>query len=147
MLRIVSLPSRGGKMIEKIKAEDVMKKPSIELSPADSAHEIRSVMDERKICHLPVTACGGLIGIVSRHDATAAGYHGGPGLLTAADIIKPSSFWVYPDTPLSDVAFAMFKKKYDCLPVVTKRDEFLGLIHMHDILGVVLSEYEIKCAA
>lgn len=127
-------------MFKSLKAREVMRQAPLELSLQDSAHEVKAAMDEHGSCHLPVTSCGELVGMVCRNDAADASNFRGPGYQSAADIVAKQGPAVPPEAPLSETLFAMFKNQRDCLPVVSQYRELLGVVHAQDIVGVLLSE-------
>jgi CBS domain-containing protein len=111
-----------------------MKRVPVQLSPEDPAYWIQGVMDDHGACHLPVTAGGVLLGVISRAECVAASLSGAPGYLTALDFMRGDPAKLYPDLPLGQVARALIEGAHDCLPVVSRRDEFLGSIAVHDVL-------------
>lgn len=121
-------------MLEKIRAEELMRKVPVELSPEDPAHWANSLMEDHRACHLPVTVNGQLLGIVSRAEALGAHLYKGLGYLVVLDFMKTNPIKVYPETTLRDLAQALLESKNDCLAVVSRRDEVLGAVHAHDIL-------------
>lgn len=125
-------------MLEKIKAEEIMRPVPVELSPEDPAHWVKSIMDDHNACHLPVTVNSQLLGIVSRVEAVAAHLFNGPGYLVALDFMKTNPVKVYPETTLRELTETLIEGNNDCLAVVNRRDEVLGAVHGHDILRRVL---------
>lgn len=121
-------------ILEKIKAEEIMKPVPVELSPEDPAHRVKSLMDDHDACHLPVTVNSQLLGIVSRTGALAAHLFSGPGYLVALDFMKTRPLKVYPETCLREVTEALLERRHDCLAVVSRHDEVLGAVHAHDVL-------------
>lgn len=125
-------------MLEKIKAQEIMRPVPVELSPEDPAHVVKSLMEDHKACHLPVTVNSQLLGMVSKVEAMAAHLFNGPGYLVALDFMKPDPIKVYPETTLRELTETLVDRKEDCLPVVSRHDEVLGAVHAHDILRRVL---------
>lgn len=127
--------------MQNMKAEEFIRKAPAELSLDDPAHYVQSVMDGCDASHLPVTTNGQLLGLVSRPDTMAATLFNGPGYLVAGDFMKARPLTAQPDLALPEVAFIMAVRKLDCLPVVSEREQLLGMIHIHDIVAAFLGKF------
>lgn len=125
-------------MLQKIKAEEIMRPVPAELSPEDSAHRVNRLMEDHNACHLPVTVNSQLLGLVSRVEALAARLFKGPGYLVALDFMKTNPVKVYPGSTLGELTKTLFERQDDCLTVVSRHDEVLGAVHAHDILRHIL---------
>ena len=116
--------------------EDCMSTDLFTLRPDDLAQLAASVMDWRRISHVPVEDDSGrLIGLVS--------YRGLLHVLAAdtrsasvRDIMIPNPVAVSPDTPLREAIDWMRKSEMDCLPVMTG-DRLVGILTAHDVLRVL----------
>lgn len=126
--------------MQNVRAEEFIRKVPAELSLDDPAHYVQSIMEDCNASHLPVTTNGQLLGMVSRPETIAATFFGGPGYLVARDFMKTRPLVAQPDLALPEVAFIMAIRKLDCLPVVTKNEQLLGMIHIHDIVTAFLGE-------
>jgi len=131
-------------MLDKFKAEEIMRPVPVELSPEDPAHLVKQLMDEHNACHLPVTVNSQLLGIVSRVEAVAAHLFNGPGYLVTLDFMSTNVFKAYPEASLRELTELLLKRRDSCIAVVSKCDEVLGLVHAQDILRRVMHYHQSK---
>lgn len=130
--------------MKNVRAEEFVRKVPAELSLEDPAHYVQSIMDSCSSNYLPVTMNGELLGMVSRPETIAATFFSGPGYLVVQDFMKARPASAHASLALPEVAFLMAMKKLDCLPVVGEKKQFLGMIHIHDIVTAFLGEFAEK---
>jgi acetoin utilization protein AcuB len=113
----------------------------------DGVTEVERLMDEHEIRHIPVQHEGQVVGIVSQRDL----YHAADRLLPntdkarirARDIMVDEPYVVAFDTPLSEVALEMAKRRIGST-IVLHHEKLAGILSATDIcriLGEIL-EYE-----
>jgi acetoin utilization protein AcuB len=113
----------------------------------DGVTEVERLMDEHQIRHIPVQHDGQVVGIVSQRDL----YHAANRLLPntdkarirARDIMVDEPYVVAFDTPLSEVALEMAKRRIGST-IVLHHEKLAGILSATDIcriLGEIL-EYE-----
>jgi acetoin utilization protein AcuB len=113
----------------------------------DGVTEVERLMDEHQIRHIPVQHDGQVVGIVSQRDL----YHAANRLLPntdkarirACDIMVDEPYVVAFDTPLSEVALEMAKRRIGST-IVLHHEKLAGILSATDIcriLGEIL-EYE-----
>jgi acetoin utilization protein AcuB len=113
----------------------------------DEVTEVERLMDEHRIRHIPVQHDGQVVGIVSQRDL----YHAVDRMLPntdkarirARDIMVDEPYIVAFDTPLSEVAFEMAKRRIGST-IVLHHEKLAGILSATDIcriLGEIL-EYE-----
>jgi acetoin utilization protein AcuB len=103
--------------------------------PLAHAH---ALMREHGIRHLPVLHGGRLVGIVSLRDLhlveTLANVD--PEVVRVEDAMTTDLFVTDPDTPLTEVAAAMFERKLGSA-VITHRNHILGVFTTVDALRIL----------
>jgi acetoin utilization protein AcuB len=115
---------------------DWMTKEVVTVSRDDSIENLTSIMNSKKINHLPVVADKKLVGIITRSDIRQA--------LTSIKFDKTKSrvndfmtrevLTVKEYDTLEDVLLLIYDKKIGALPVTDNDNNLIGIITRHDIL-------------
>lgn len=115
---------------------DWMTKEVVTVSRNDSIENLTSIMNSKKINHLPVVADKKLVGIITRSDIRQA--------LTSIKFDKTKSrvndfmtrevLTVKEYDTLEDVLLLIYDKKIGALPVTDNDNNLIGIITRHDIL-------------
>jgi len=102
--------------------------------------ELRQLMGEHGIRHLPVLRGESVVGLISDRDVRlAAGLSSEERRqVRAADIMATALLTVSSTTPLDQVAFAMSEKKVDSAIVMDEEDQFLGIFTATDALNALI---------
>ena len=108
------------------------------LGEGDTLAQVRELMAEHNIRHVPVVdSDGALRGIVSHRDVLAAG--GGEKLLSA--IMTRDVDTVDERANVREAALFLFRNKHGCLPVVTD-GELKGIVTDSDFVAVAINLLE-----
>lgn len=109
------------------------------IHPESTIDEVRNVMANNKIRHLPVLDAGGaLVGVVSLTDVLVAG---NGGTREVRDIMVRDPDTVDERDNVRHVALLMFRLKRSCLPVL-RDGELRGIVTDSDYLGVAITLME-----
>jgi len=102
--------------------------------------ELRQLMDEHGIRHLPVVRGTAVVGLISDRDVRlAAGLSSEERRqVRAADIMATALLTVSSTTPLDEVAYAMSEKKVGSAIVMDEEDQFLGIFTATDALNALI---------
>ncbi|MCL4182014.1 MAG: CBS domain-containing protein [Burkholderiaceae bacterium] len=105
-----------------------------------SMDELRQLMSEHGVRHLPVVRAGVVVGLISDRDLRLA-----RGLsaehqfqVRAADIMAIDPVSVKARTPLDEVALTMSDRKIGSVIVIDDDDEFLGIFTVTDALNALI---------
>ncbi|MCC6610380.1 MAG: CBS domain-containing protein [Burkholderiales bacterium] len=102
--------------------------------------ELRRLMEEHGIRHLPVVRGNAVVGVISDRDVRlVAGLSSRHKLqVRAADIMAADPLTVSAATPLEDVAYLMSDKKVGSVIVNDEKDRFLGIFTLTDALNALI---------
>jgi len=102
--------------------------------------ELRRLMQEHGVRHLPIVRDGRIVGIVSDRDVRVAlGLGDGQRIqVRAADLMATDLLTVNATQPLDEVAFAMSDKKLGSAIVNDQQGEFLGIFTVTDALNALI---------
>jgi len=102
--------------------------------------ELRRLMQEHGVRHLPIVRDGRIVGIVSDRDVRVAlGLGEGQRIqVRAADLMATDLLTVNATQPLDEVAFAMSDRKLGSAIVNDQQGEFLGIFTVTDALNALI---------
>lgn len=102
--------------------------------------DLRRLMEEHGIRHLPIVRGGTVVGVISDRDArVVAGLDFEQKLqVRAADIMAPDPLTVSAATPLDEVAYAMSEQKIGSVIVNDENGQFLGIFTVTDALNALI---------
>lgn len=102
--------------------------------------DLRYLMEEHGIRHLPVLRAGSVVGVVSDRDVRLVAGLSVPEKLQvrAADIMATEPLTVTAETPLDKVALVMSEKKVGSVIVKDKDGRFLGIFTATDALNALI---------
>ncbi len=105
-----------------------------------SIDDLRRLMEEHGIRHLPVVRGDTVVGVISDRDVRVVS-----GLtvteklqIRAADIMAPDPLTVSATMPLDDVAYAMSEQKVGSVIVNDENGRFLGIFTASDALNALI---------
>ena len=108
----------------------------------DSISSVERLMREHKIRHIPVQRDGAVIGIVSERDLHRRSGKAAPNwdrnVVTAAEAMVPEPYVVAFDTPLSEVAAEMDRRRIGSTLVV-RQGKLAGIVSAMDICRILAS--------
>jgi acetoin utilization protein AcuB len=110
---------------------DVMTPGAMTIGPDTPCHELRRMMDEHRVRHLPVVIDGRVVGMVSDRDVRSA--PSGSSGAVAGRIMTPDPVTVTPETRIEDAAQAMLDGRFGSLPVVAD-EAMVGIVTYTDLL-------------
>ncbi len=114
---------------------DLMSTSVIFLRETDHLSQALREMTLAAVRHLPIVdEHRKLVGLVSSHDLVAAVEREGDGAL--ASLMSREVTTVTPDAPAADAVGLMIDQKFNCLPVVSKTGELVGILTATDFLVV-----------
>lgn len=102
--------------------------------------DLRRLMEEHGIRHLPIVRGGTVVGVISDRDARlVSGLDFEQKLqVRAGDIMAPDPLTVSAGTPLDEVAYAMSEKKIGSVIVNDENGQFLGIFTVTDALNALI---------
>ncbi len=105
-----------------------------------SIDDLRRLMEEHGIRHLPVVRGDTVVGVISDRDVrVVAGLTVTEKLqVRAADIMAPDPLAVSATTPLDDVAYAMSEQKVGSVIVNDENGRLLGIFTASDALNALI---------
>ncbi len=105
-----------------------------------SIDDLRLLMEEHGIRHLPVVRGDTVVGVISDRDVrVVSGLTAMEKLqVRAADIMAPDPLTVSAATPLDDVAYAMSEQKIGSVIVNDEDGRFLGIFTASDALNALI---------
>ncbi len=109
-------------------------------SPETSIDDLRKLMTDYGIRHIPIQLGGAVVGIVSDRDLRVASglSQSERRLVRAGDIMAPDPVTVGAGESLEDVAFQMSKLKIGSVIVNDEDDRFLGIFTVTDALNALI---------
>jgi CBS domain-containing protein len=126
-------------------AADAMRFP-LTVNPNDRLVHARRMMLDRDVGRLPVVEGGRLVGIISERDVakslrafrdlndTASKQYARIYNILVSDVMTQDVQYVYVDTPLDEVKKLILEENRGGLPVLSRRDEVVGMITRRSIL-------------
>jgi len=125
-----------------MKANRVMTKDVICITPDFSLDRAWSLMKRQSIRHLPVVFAGKLVGIVSDRDLLlrALPLEGGAlsfPPLAVGQAMTPHPVACQPNTMVSKLAALMLEHRIDSIPITSSRDVLVGLVTSTDLLELL----------
>lgn len=105
-----------------------------------SIDELRQLMQQYGVRHLPIIRAGAVVGVVSDRDVRLAQGLGAEHKIQvrAADIMATDPVAVKASMPLDEVAYAMSDKKIGSVIVNEDDGEFLGIFTVTDALNALI---------
>jgi acetoin utilization protein AcuB len=102
--------------------------------------ELRQLMEEHGIRHLPVVRDATVVGVISDRDVRlVSGLTGAEkAQVRAADIMATPPLTVSASTPLDEVAYAMSERKIGSVIVNDEEGNFLGVFTATDALNALI---------
>ena len=119
-------------------AIDVMTSPVKTLPVEAKLEQVRDLMKESGIRHIPITAHNKFIGMISDRDLLKLDMSGTFSFLKAIDAMNTLVIVALDETPLAHVARVLLEEKISALPVINKDHHLVGIISRSDILKVVI---------
>ncbi len=102
--------------------------------------DLRQLMENHGIRHLPVISAGSVIGVISDRDVRIV--LGLPDAdkfqVRAGDIMAPAPLTVSASEPLDEVAYKMSERKVGSVIVLDEKDQFLGIFTATDALNALI---------
>lgn len=119
-------------------AIDVMTKPIWTMPIKALLPEVREMMKEKGIRHVPIVENHNIAGMVSDRDLLKVDMLGTFPFLKAEDIMTTVLIVALDETPLAHIARVLMEEKISCLPVIDKDHKLIGIISRTDILRAVV---------
>jgi len=119
-------------------ALDVMTSPVKVLNQNASLEEVRKLMKEKDIRHIPIIENHKFLGIISDRDLLKMDLSGTFAFLKAEDIMNTVVVVAHEETPLAHIAKVMLEEKISAIPIVNQQHQLSGMITRSDILEVVI---------
>lgn len=119
-------------------AIDVMSSPVKVLKQKSTLEEVRNLMKEKGIRHIPIIENHRFVGIISDRDLLKMDLSGTFAFLKAEDIMNTVVVVAHEETPLAHIAKVMLEEKISAIPVVNEQHQLTGMITRSDILEVVI---------
>ncbi|MBL8919853.1 MAG: CBS domain-containing protein [Myxococcaceae bacterium] len=125
-----------------MKASRVMTKDVTCITPDFGLERSWSLMKKLNVRHLPVVFSGRLVGIVSDRDLLlrALVLEGGAisfPPLAVGEAMTPHPITCQPATPVSRLAALMLEHRIDSIPIVSLKDELIGLVTSTDLIELL----------
>ena len=125
-----------------MKASRVMTKDVTCITPDFGLERAWVVMKKHNVSTLPVCFSGKLVGILSDRDLLlrALPVEGGAlsfPPLAAGEAMTPHPISCQPATPVSKLAALMLQHRIDSIPIVSLRDDLVGLVTSTDLLELL----------
>ena len=130
-------------------ASEAMRFP-LTSNPNDRLVHARRMMLDRGVGRLPVVEAGRLVGIISERDVakslrafrdlndTASKQYARIFNILVSDVMTHDVLYVYADTPLDEVKKIILTENRGGLPVLSRRDEVVGMITRRSILDYLV---------
>jgi acetoin utilization protein AcuB len=130
-----------------MKASTTMTRDVVCVPPELPLRDAWSLMQERRIRHLPVVQNGALVGLLSDRDILLRAIPDARGVPTVEQGVVGEAMTFEPRTchaatSISQLAQTMIDHKIDALPVVTEADgrKLVGLVTSTDLLWLLVGE-------
>ena len=115
-----------------------MAKPALSLSPTSSLFDVRKLMSEKNIRHIPILFQNKILGMISDRDLLKVDLSGTFPFMKAEDIMSTVLIVALDETPLAHVARVLMEEKISGLPIIDKNNFLVGMISRTDILRAVV---------
>lgn len=137
-----------------LKVSDLMTKELFTLSRNDSLKTARSIMDLKRIRHIPIVSEDNLfVGLLTHRDLLAATISKLADIdsstqieidagIPIGEIMSKDVRTTTPDTPLKECAYLLLNHKYGCIPVIEGENKLVGIITEADFLKLTISLME-----
>ena len=127
-----------------LRVDDIMSVSPVTITPSMSVHEAQTLMQQRKIRHLPALKDGRLVGMLSDRDIRLVLPSPATSLtvweirhlldkLTVGEVMTYFVMTTAPDCPVTEAVGRMLGHKVGALPVVEDR-QVVGILTRTDIL-------------
>ena len=125
-----------------MQASRVMTKDVTCITPDFGLERAWSLMKKLNVRHLPVVFSGKVVGILSDRDLLlrALPVEGGAlsfPPLAAGEAMTPHPISCQPATPVSKLAALMLQHRIDSIPIVSLRDDLVGLVTSTDLIELL----------
>lgn len=125
-----------------MKASRVMTRDVTCITPDFSLERAWALMKRLSVRHLPVVFSGKLVGIVSDRDLLLRALPLEGGAVSFPPIAVGQAMTPHPvscpvTTPVSKLAALMLEHRIDSVPIVTARDDLVGLVTSTDLLELL----------
>jgi CBS domain-containing protein len=125
-------------------ADTVMTRDVVCVEVDDSLTDAHQVMIEWEIRHLPVLDGKHLVGILSNRDVLARAAWTENGIVVpdvpVEEVMTAKPFTCLASTDVTSIGESMIKHKIDCLPVVDRDGELVGLVTSSDLIEILISK-------
>jgi CBS domain-containing protein len=128
---------------------EIMQREPLTLRPDDHLDVAEGAMSRGRLRHIPITADGHVVGVMSNRDLNAAGLtralnfepmHREAFLrsIRVRQVMKDPVITARPDTTLREAASVLVNRRIGCLPIVNEKEELVGLVTETDLLKAML---------
>ena len=119
-------------------AIDVMAKPPLVKSSTSTLSEVKTLMSDKGIRHVPIVENHKVLGMISDRDLLKVDLSSSFAFLKAEDVMSTVLILAHEDTPLAHIARVLLEEKLSCLPVIDSAHKIVGMISRTDILRAVV---------
>ena len=119
-------------------AIDIMAKPPMVKSTSASLTEVKNLMSEKGIRHVPIVENHNVIGMISDRDLLKVDLSSTFSFLKAEDVMSTVLIVAHEETPLAHIARVLLEEKLSCLPIIDSHHKLVGIISRTDILRAVV---------
>lgn len=131
-----------------MKARQLMTREVQSILPETPLAEAWQLMHALKVRHLPVTVEGKLVGLVSDRDFLGYVVRAKDGSLIFEGAVKAGQVMTLDPVacvqgaPVSELAEQMLTRQIDCVPIVNKERQLVGLVTSTDLMAMLLATRE-----
>lgn len=137
-----------------LKVSDLMTKELFTLRRNDSLKAARSIMDLKRIRHIPIVSGDEIFeGLLTHRDLLSATISKLADIdsstqgeidagIPVGEIMNSDVRTTTPSTPLKECAYLLLNHKYGCLPVIEDGSKLVGIITEADFLKLTISLME-----
>lgn len=137
-----------------LKVSDLMSTELFTLRRNDSLKTARSIMDLKRIRHIPIiTGENSFVGLLTHRDLLSATISKLADIdsktqgeidagIPVGEIMNQDVKTITPNTPLKECAYLLLHHKYGCLPVIENGENLVGIITEADFLKLTLNLME-----
>ena len=124
--------------IEKIPVDEYTTPSPLSVEQEATLREVKALMADHDVRHVPVTSNGVPVGIISDRDLIVASrFETSDTQLAAKDVMTPEPYTVLPETSIDEVVFNMSAKKFGSSLVQYENGEF-GIFTSTDALNALI---------